>query len=42
MRQSSAGKRLRLRIVKSVERVRARRRQAEEKRSRPKSWREMT
>jgi len=40
MKQESAVKRLRLRIVKSMERARARRRRAEDKKARPRSWRD--
>lgn len=42
MRPQTPIKRLRLRIVKSVERMQARRRQAEEKRAQQKSWRDRT
>jgi len=42
MREYSAVERLRLRIAKSLDRARTRRRRAEERRTQPKSWREMT
>jgi|GEM_PF-2162783 len=42
MRQCSALKKLRLRVVKSFERLMTRRRQTEERKTQPKSWRERT
>jgi len=42
MREYSAPRRFRLRVVKFFERLRTRRRQAEERRTQPKSWRERT
>jgi len=42
MREYSVLKRLHLRVVKSFESLMARRRQAEERKTQPKSWRERT